>query len=638
MWSTWSASQFAKGVAIMPPLLWLLAGLLSNVEGAALELRRPGNSKCANAACEDDEPGTFNCGSRQLDCIPNSHTDVRVLDLHNNLLTNLIERSFSHYRHLENLDLSMNEISTIAPGAFTGLTNLTSLILKLNKIQALTSGAFTGAQRLRDLDISLNNITVIQPGTFTGLTSLRKLLLQENDIHFIDRGALFGLKNLNLLALQSNKLQYIHPRSFDGMTQLRILQLSDNQLTSLPDLSFLLSTLQDIWILGNPINCDCRIEFLRKGIVDERGSISLHISHPILCAKPPSLLGIDLRFLKIPLECKKPIITKIQRSVQAVWGQNAILPCNATGIPEPIVTWMTPHGGHVTNQRSDRVAQLTDGSLRISEAREEDSGNYTCHAENQKGSDLAQFSLVVSKPEGHSLGDTESLTTEMTGIPCSEAGATRCRPDHDQSLICDSTAGIIATALVTFSTTLSTALIFFYIWYRRQIEKVRPRVPKRQDKHRGYADGEEACLEIEEAQVEPLSLQRVMDAISAPKYLYAKPARRPAFTNTSLRMNKVEDSAPKHGRYIALSHLRGGKNSNGSREKLNETQDYLPLTTCSSSSCSGSTDNSRDSCESTDSHLYENAVLMIRDPNYTALDPATRCGIPSGKPTEYVAF
>ncbi|XP_022085528.1 leucine-rich repeat and immunoglobulin-like domain-containing nogo receptor-interacting protein 4 [Acanthaster planci] len=638
MWKSPSSSQCASAVAIVPPLLWLLVGLSSNADGATLEQRRAGNRLCTNAACEDDEPGKFNCGSRQLKCIPQSHTDVRVLDLHGNLLTNLIERSFSHYRRLQNLDLSMNEISIIAPGAFTGLTNLTSLILKLNKLQALTSGAFTGAQRLRTLDLSLNNITVIQPGTFTGLTSLRKLFLQENDIKSIDRGALFGLQSLNLLALQNNRLQYIHSRSFDGMTQLQTLQLSENNLASLPDLTFLLPTLQDIWISGNPINCDCRIEFLRRGLVDERGSITLHISHPILCVNPPSLYGIDLRYLKIPLICKKPKIAKIKRLITAEWGKSAILPCNATGIPEPNLSWTNPQGGFVTHKRTERVAQQIDGSLRISEVREEDTGNYTCYAQNGEGTDLARILLIVSKPSGRTgiAGDSDSLATQGTEPPCTEADATRCKPDHDPALICDSTAGIIATALVTFSTTLSTALIFFYIWYRRHMDKMRPRVPRRQNKHRGLADGQEACLEVQEAQTEHHTLQRVINAIASPKYLYAKPTRRIAVTNkrtTPLRMNKVEDSAPKHGRYIGLSHLR--KTPQGSREKLNESPDYLPLTTCNSSNCSGSLKN-RDSYDSTDSHLYENAVLMIRDPNYTALDPATRCGV--RKPTEYVAI
>lgn len=301
-----------KGAVVLPLSLWLFCGLISTVEGAALDLRSSGNQQCTNAACEDDEPGRFNCGSRQLDCIPNTHTDARVLDLHGNLLTNLIEKSFSHYTHLQNLDLSMNEIRTIAPGAFTGLANLTNLVLKLNKLEALASGAFTGAHRLEILDLSSNNITLIQPGTFNGLSNLQTLYLQGNHIQVINRGALFGLQSLNQLSLQNNQLHYLNPRIFDGMSQLTSLFLSNNQLTSLPDITFLLPTLKDIWLSGNPITCDCRIEFLRKELTGSRGSLSLHISHPVLCATPPSLHGIDLRFMKIPLECKKPKISMVR--------------------------------------------------------------------------------------------------------------------------------------------------------------------------------------------------------------------------------------------------------------------------------------------------------------------------------------
>ncbi len=301
-----------KKAVILPTLLWLLTGLISIIEGAALDVRSSGNQQCANAACEDDEPGRFNCGSRQLDCIPNTHTDAKVLDLHGNLLTDLIEESFSHYTHLQNLDLSMNEIQTIAPGAFTGLTNLTNLVLKRNKLEALASGAFTGAHSLEILDLSLNNITLIQPGTFNGLSNLKMLLLQGNHIQVINRGALFGLQSLNKLTLQNNQIHYLNPRIFDGMSHLRSLSLSNNQLTSLPDFTFLLPTLKDLWLSGNPITCDCRIEFLRSELSGSIGSLGLHISHPVLCATPPTLQGVDLRFMKIPLVCKKPTISPVR--------------------------------------------------------------------------------------------------------------------------------------------------------------------------------------------------------------------------------------------------------------------------------------------------------------------------------------
>ncbi|XP_071805750.1 uncharacterized protein [Asterias amurensis] len=617
-----------KGGVVLPLSLWLLTGIISTIDGAALDIRSSGNQRCTNAACEDDEPGRFNCGSRQLNCIPNTHTDVRVLDLHGNLLTKLIEKSFSHYMHLQNLDLSMNEIQTIAPGAFTGLANLTSLVLKRNKLEALASGAFTGAHRLETLDLSLNNITLIQPGTFNGLNNLRMLLLQGNHIQVINRGALFGLQSLDQLSLQNNQIHYLNPRIFDGMTHLRSLSLSNNQLTSLPDLTFLLPTLKDIWLSGNPITCDCRIEFLRRELSGSRGTLNLRISHPVLCATPPTLQGIDLRFMKTPLVCKQPTISPNRETIKVVQGQKAVLPCNASGIPEPIVTWTNPSGVKVSSTKASRIAQLRDGSLRITEARTEDSGNYTCNAQNVKGIDLARFALEVSSSqETTTTGASNSMSTDTMDAPCRDGGKPPCKPDHDAGLVCDSTAGIIATALVTFSTTLSTALIFFYIWYRRQMEKLRPRVPRRLDKHRGSADGEEACLQAREQQSDNRTFQKVINAIAMPGYLYAKPERRVINNNrktSSLRMNKVEDSSGKQSKYLALANLRNGKSYHGSHETINGTSDYLPLTPCSSSNCSDDSRN-RESCEFNESHLYENATLMIRDPNYTALDPSTIC-------------
>ena len=298
------SAQWNNAVPTMRTLLWIIMAVFSLVNAARIP-------SCGNVACEDDEPGTARCNQRRLKCIPTNHVDARFLDMHGNSLTSLIEGSFRSYVHLQKLDLSMNQIMSIVPGAFIGLTNLTNLILKFNKILTLVRGTFNGASHLKALDLSRNNITDIEPGSFDGLHNLKTLLLHENHLHKVDDGTLFGLRSLNYLGLQNNNIVSIGARSFHGLTNLQTLQLNGNKLQTLPNIRFQLPSLKTLWIAENNIHCDCRLEFLRRWLNPQDGSLTLTIRHPILCAAPGILVGKDMRLFKFQMQCVSPNIIKV---------------------------------------------------------------------------------------------------------------------------------------------------------------------------------------------------------------------------------------------------------------------------------------------------------------------------------------
>jgi hypothetical protein len=75
-------------------------------------------------------------------------------------------------------------------------------------------------------------------------------------------------------------------------------------------------------------------------------------------------------------------------------GSPATLHCVAAGTPEPTITWLREDGGPVTPE-GDHTVQLPDGSLfflrTVQNPRSQDSGLYSCRAENRDG-------VVQSRP------------------------------------------------------------------------------------------------------------------------------------------------------------------------------------------------------------------------------------------------
>lgn len=116
--------------------------------------------------------------------------------------------------------------------------------------------------------MSFNKVKKINKGTFKGLESLMRLYLDHNHIEFINPEAFYGLTNLQLVHLEGNHLQQLHPDTFITMrynrvfkvSSVRTIYLSDNQLETLPvDLFSGCSKLENLFLHGNPWDCDCRM-------------------------------------------------------------------------------------------------------------------------------------------------------------------------------------------------------------------------------------------------------------------------------------------------------------------------------------------------------------------------------------------
>uniref|UniRef100_F6QD70 Hemicentin 2 n=1 Tax=Ornithorhynchus anatinus TaxID=9258 RepID=F6QD70_ORNAN len=86
-----------------------------------------------------------------------------------------------------------------------------------------------------------------------------------------------------------------------------------------------------------------------------------------------------------------PVVKPLPSVVQAVAEARVVLPCEASGIPRPTITWQK-EGLSIP---SAGIQILPGGQLQISHATMEDAGNYLCIAQNPSGTALGKTRLVV---------------------------------------------------------------------------------------------------------------------------------------------------------------------------------------------------------------------------------------------------
>uniref|UniRef100_A0A2K6K1Q6 Hemicentin-2 n=1 Tax=Rhinopithecus bieti TaxID=61621 RepID=A0A2K6K1Q6_RHIBE len=117
-----------------------------------------------------------------------------------------------------------------------------------------------------------------------------------------------------------------------------------------------------------------------------------------------------------------PVVKPLPSVVQAVAEEEVLLPCEASGIPRPTITWQK-EGLNVPAGVSTQV--LPGGQLRIAHASPEDAGNYLCIAKNSAGSAMGKTRLVVQVPPVIENGLPDLSTTEGSHafLPCKARGS-----------------------------------------------------------------------------------------------------------------------------------------------------------------------------------------------------------------------
>lgn len=239
---------------------------------------------------------------------------LKTLDLGENHIKNIDNTSFDLLTQMYGLRLTENNIGNISKGTFDKMISLKILNLSRNKIQRIDSGALDANTNLRAIRLDGNYLSDIR-GLFAKLPSLVWLNISDNrlelfdyahiptglewlDIHanrIAELGNYFEIESqlsLSTFDASSNKLTEITGSSIPNSVQMLYLNdnliskvqsytffkkpnltrvdLFGNKITILEQNSLRISAvpqnkaLPEFFIGGNPLECDCTMDWLQK--------------------------------------------------------------------------------------------------------------------------------------------------------------------------------------------------------------------------------------------------------------------------------------------------------------------------------------------------------------------------------------
>ncbi|XP_053604299.1 toll-like receptor Tollo [Plodia interpunctella] len=266
-----------------------------------------------------------NCSSLQdlhlngnrLDEVPLALKEIpqlKTLDLGENLIVSIENASFIAMQQMYGLRLTENNIGNISKGVFDKMTSLKILNLSRNKIHKIEAGAFDNNINLQAIRLDGNYLTDIG-GLFAKLPNLVWLNISDNrlgwfdyamiptglqwlDIHanrIAELGNYFEIESqlslstfdassnklteitgsaipnsVEMLYLNDNLISKVQSYTFFKKPNLTRVDLYGNKITNLDPNSLRISavpqdkSVPEFFIGGNPLECDCTMEWLQK--------------------------------------------------------------------------------------------------------------------------------------------------------------------------------------------------------------------------------------------------------------------------------------------------------------------------------------------------------------------------------------
>ncbi|XP_076248599.1 peroxidasin [Calliopsis andreniformis] len=297
------------------------------------------------------------------------------------------------------LDLRFNNIAELRPGAFHGLYELHTLLLNDNRIRHLLPRTFEGAPNLRILYLYKNRIEHISPDAFAGLPKLEQLYLHFNHLREIKKGTFNDLPALERLFLHNNMLHHLPADAFHNVGPMTRLRLDSNSLI-----------------------CDCNLVWLVHRLQNKPSEMAA------VCEAPDEMRGRSLTAMSPDdFHCSTPRIMTGPQDVEVRIGGTITFTCEVVGNPTPEIKWM--RDSNEVSPDGDRYIIQDDGTLVITDATEQDTGEYECLAKSEMGSTKSRSARAVISvppslkftqlPESQTVqvGTDVSLTCRVDGRP-----------------------------------------------------------------------------------------------------------------------------------------------------------------------------------------------------------------------------
>ena len=158
--------------------------------------------------------------------------NLKELYLGNNTLSSFPIRNCNG-SNISILSLENNQLSNISQGLFRCTKHLTFLDLSANNLSAkiLTDAGLNNLRKLKTLNLSSNNISSLNTGMIDEIMSLVTFSCQDCDLVHLEKDSLPKTTNLINLTLSHNNLQFISNDTFLHLTNLKTLDLNYNKLT-----------------------------------------------------------------------------------------------------------------------------------------------------------------------------------------------------------------------------------------------------------------------------------------------------------------------------------------------------------------------------------------------------------------------
>lgn len=220
-------------------------------------------------------------------------TNLAELYLGTNSFTSIPRNAFGELKGLQRLDLRGAALANITTGALKGLDGIRTLDLTDNRLVRIPTDELRHLTRLEELYLSQNEFEVVHNGALEGIVNLRELKIEgSSKLKRIESGAFSENGNLESITIASNiALNDIQDGVFNGLTHLKSVVLKGNALTTLSEGRFAWNELQMLDISDNPINCDCRVLWLRNVLV---GRNTTQNEPSVNCVAPERLRGKNL--------------------------------------------------------------------------------------------------------------------------------------------------------------------------------------------------------------------------------------------------------------------------------------------------------------------------------------------------------
>jgi len=157
-------------------------------------------------------------------------TQIQVVHLHGNRISNIPDSFFISYPQLRKLDVSDNKLTQFPLSAVTS-SDLNWLNVSSNPLQRIKDPrTHRKLPHIEELHITATNLTVLTSTDLEVFPTLLHLYLFRNKIVRISPSAFASLIALLTLDISSNELETLPPERLQGMRELQILNISHNKL------------------------------------------------------------------------------------------------------------------------------------------------------------------------------------------------------------------------------------------------------------------------------------------------------------------------------------------------------------------------------------------------------------------------